>query len=170
MTVGPRVGFWKARPGWQSGGGGDAGCPSSLGECLPAHEPNEHGGAAAAVVTQRQFGAELRRAGQPVDAFGVGRHFKVGVHRWPKALRPASLTGFPCSGRLNLTFYLVNKTATRLPESLWLRFRPLPPASGPPLVWTMNKLDSDIDPLDIVVNGSRVRADVCARWSAGFVG
>jgi hypothetical protein len=34
----------------------------------------------------------------------------------------------------------------------------------------MNKLDSDIDPLDIVVNGSRVRADVCARWSAGFVG
>eukprot|EP00053_Salpingoeca_punica_P002328 m.37251 g.37251 ORF g.37251 m.37251 type:complete len:723 (-) comp11520_c0_seq4:1207-3375(-) len=46
-----------------------------------------------------------------------------------------------------------NKTATRYPEAMWLRFNPV--LKTPGRGWTMDKLDSLIDPLDVMVNGSR---------------
>jgi len=55
---------------------------------------------------------------------------------------------------LEVSLQLFNKTATRLPESMWFRFRPAvpDPETGK---WTMSKLNQQINPLDVMVNGSR---------------
>jgi len=61
---------------------------------------------------------------------------------------------------VNVTLRLYNKTATRLPESHWLRFTPPPRTSGTSgagggLTWGMEKLGSHISPLEVCHNGSR---------------
>lgn len=45
-----------------------------------------------------------------------------------------------------------NKVATRLPEALWMSFVPIASASAK---WVMNILSSSIDPLDVVLRGTR---------------
>mmetsp|Transcript_22686 Transcript_22686/g.44914 ORF Transcript_22686/g.44914 Transcript_22686/m.44914 type:complete len:749 (-) Transcript_22686:322-2568(-) len=50
---------------------------------------------------------------------------------------------------VSVELLLFNKTATRLPESMWSSFVPAGACE-----WRMDKLGSSIDPLDVVVNGS----------------
>jgi len=57
------------------------------------------------------------------------------------------------AGQLNFTLTLVNKTATRLAESLWLCFQPL--VSQSQQAWSLDKLGSLVSPFDVVGNGSR---------------
>jgi hypothetical protein len=75
------------------------------------------------------------------------------------------LAGAPQEAYLNFTFterssgggvniamelQLFNKTATRLPESMFFSFKP-----GVPGDWTVHKLASRISPLDVIQNGSQ---------------
>jgi len=54
-------------------------------------------------------------------------------------------------GNIQMTLHLLNKTASRLPEALWLRFNPKPQKDS---TWLLNKLGSYINPFPVVVNGS----------------
>ena len=56
--------------------------------------------------------------------------------------------------KLFLDVTWVNKTATRLPEALWLRFAPAR-AAVDPASWSLYKLHSPVSPLDVVRNGSQ---------------
>ena len=61
----------------------------------------------------------------------------------------------PKSGReseLNLTVYFVNKTSTRLPESISLLFNPIVSNTSS---MTISKLGEDISVLDVIKNGSK---------------
>eukprot|EP00299_Pterocystis_sp_00344_P018300 c9142_g1_i1.p1 GENE.c9142_g1_i1~~c9142_g1_i1.p1 ORF type:complete len:752 (-),score=203.29 c9142_g1_i1:11-2236(-) len=63
---------------------------------------------------------------------------------------------FPIFGdvnQINISLTVVNKTATRLPESMWFRVNPLVPEDSNG--WKMVKLGVDIDPLSVMANGSR---------------
>lgn len=90
----------------------------------------------------------------------------------PGLTHPATRT------RIQLTVSVLNKTSTRLPESLWVRyehylaqsrlmrlstevatrahsrFSPVVASNGQG--WMMEKLGAAVDPSDVVVNGSRV--------------
>eukprot|EP00049_Salpingoeca_infusionum_P003197 m.64385 g.64385 ORF g.64385 m.64385 type:complete len:732 (+) comp12011_c0_seq2:41-2236(+) len=58
--------------------------------------------------------------------------------------------------QLNVRFTTLNKTATRLPESAWLKFNPnVSPQQTVPSGWMMDKLGYLVDPLNVVINGSR---------------
>ena len=48
-------------------------------------------------------------------------------------------------GRINITLFLFNKTATKLPEAMWLSFSPL--TLFPNESWRMDKLGQFMDPL-----------------------
>ena len=54
---------------------------------------------------------------------------------------------------IDVTFTEINKTATRITESHWLRFHPTPTVC--PSQMRLHKIDSLVDPIDIVYNGSR---------------
>jgi hypothetical protein len=51
-----------------------------------------------------------------------------------------------------LNFSWSHKPATRLPEALWLSFRPLAPD---PTGWTLEKSGEQVSPLDVVQSGNR---------------
>ena len=53
---------------------------------------------------------------------------------------------------IHLTFSWVQKPATRLPEALWLSFRPIAPD---PKGWMLEKSDKPVFPMDVVQSGSR---------------
>jgi hypothetical protein len=53
---------------------------------------------------------------------------------------------------VELTFWWFGKIANRMPESLWLSFRPLAPE---PHAWTMEKVDRPVSPFDVVRGGNR---------------
>jgi hypothetical protein len=53
---------------------------------------------------------------------------------------------------LQLNFYWFGKPPTRLPEALWLSFRPL---AADPKGWTLDKSGESISPFDVVVSGNR---------------
>ncbi|KAK9915574.1 hypothetical protein WJX75_001002 [Coccomyxa subellipsoidea] len=55
--------------------------------------------------------------------------------------------------RLFYNVLWVNKTATRMPEALWVRMRPDPQVADPD-TWGMSKLGSLVSPTDVVRNGS----------------
>ncbi|CAL8470098.1 g9640 [Coccomyxa elongata] len=55
--------------------------------------------------------------------------------------------------RLLYNVLWVNKTATRLPEALWVQFTPDAKVADPD-TWAMSKLGSLVSPLDVVRNGS----------------
>jgi len=44
------------------------------------------------------------------------------------------------------------KTSTRLPEAFWLTFNPVVTSNDG---WKMDKLGLDVDPLDVILNGSQ---------------
>ena len=50
---------------------------------------------------------------------------------------------------INVSFDIIDKTATRLAEGLFIRFN----ASGP-VTWKVNSLDGSIDPFDVVPGGN----------------
>lgn len=54
----------------------------------------------------------------------------------------------------------VNKTATRLPEAMWVQFAPSSTVADPHS-WQMYKLGRPISPLDVVYNGSQSMHAVC---------
>ena len=48
-----------------------------------------------------------------------------------------------------------NKTATRLPESMWLKFTPL--AKSPAAYWELDVLGYPVNPLDVAERGTRFK-------------
>ena len=53
---------------------------------------------------------------------------------------------------IRVNFYWFGKPATRLPEALWLTFRPLAPSTAG---WTMDKSGEEVSPFDVVGSGNR---------------
>ncbi len=56
------------------------------------------------------------------------------------------------SPQLGLAAIWQDKTPTRLPEALWLRFRPGPAAGSN---WQLHKLGGSVSPGEVMVNGSQ---------------
>lgn len=56
------------------------------------------------------------------------------------------------SDQLHLTLVWQNKTATRLPEALWLRFKPSNSGDVNPDSWVMHKIGSNIYPHEVKCN------------------
>jgi hypothetical protein len=56
------------------------------------------------------------------------------------------------SGLLEITLSWFDKPACRLPEAFWLTFCPVDSAAG---TWSMHKLGSEINPMDVISNGAR---------------
>lgn len=57
---------------------------------------------------------------------------------------------------LEMTFVIVNKTTTRLPEEAWVEFRPdLAPAPPSNQSISFEKIGEQVDPRDILANGSK---------------
>lgn len=65
-----------------------------------------------------------------------------------------SLPSDPADNTLRLTVSSYNKTATRLPESLFLRFN-ITQSPGAPVQWLAGKLDSWVDPTDTALGGNQ---------------
>lgn len=59
-------------------------------------------------------------------------------------------------GEIHIEMSWFNKTATRLPESIWMIFKPIADkfeeAEGK---WRLNKLGYEVDPLNVIINGSK---------------
>lgn len=73
----------------------------------------------------------------------------------------------PDTPQLHVTLAWQNKTVTRLPEALWLRFRPGPGAVDEES-WVMKKMDSHIKPQEVrlcAVMGRGVvnRVEMCGK-------
>jgi len=70
---------------------------------------------------------------------------------WTQYDFPPSPSSPSSSSRVNVSLALYNKTATRLPEGLFLRLRPAaaaaPPGPGGSLVWRVNKLGQAVNVL-----------------------
>eukprot|EP00045_Choanoeca_perplexa_P014370 m.168729 g.168729 ORF g.168729 m.168729 type:complete len:726 (-) comp16655_c1_seq1:414-2591(-) len=58
------------------------------------------------------------------------------------------------AAQLLVAVRLLNKTATRLPESMWVRFEPEVGAASD-ATWRMAKLTGEVSPWDVHLNGSR---------------
>ncbi|KAL4420038.1 hypothetical protein ABPG77_001288 [Micractinium sp. CCAP 211/92] len=58
------------------------------------------------------------------------------------------------SSELRVAVTWQDKTPTRLPEALWVRWRP-DPAALHPSTWALHKLGQPISPLEVILNGSR---------------
>lgn len=92
--------------------------------------------------------------GPPDDTDGLQLHLeltfphKLVKHAGAPARAWLSLQSAADSTRLDVTLVWQNKTATRLPEALWLRFKP-----GKGGVdegsWLMHKLDGAISPAEV---------------------
>jgi hypothetical protein len=76
---------------------------------------------------------------------------KSGVVAWPQKLYLELL--FPKNEPvMKIQFYCFGKVANRMPEAMWLTFRPdAPDAKG----WMIEKSDYSIDPLNVVRGGNR---------------
>lgn len=61
---------------------------------------------------------------------------------------------------------MFNKTATRLPEAMWVSFEPSPATpthptpSDPPGVWTMDKIGTSVSPTAVIAGGSQYQHSV----------
>eukprot|EP01087_Luapelamoeba_hula_P000994 TRINITY_DN10754_c0_g1_i1.p1 TRINITY_DN10754_c0_g1~~TRINITY_DN10754_c0_g1_i1.p1 ORF type:complete len:714 (-),score=88.74 TRINITY_DN10754_c0_g1_i1:50-2191(-) len=55
--------------------------------------------------------------------------------------------------QINIRLLLSNKTSTRLPEAHWFSF--MPDRSANPGQWIFSKLGADVNPFDVVLNGSQ---------------
>lgn len=60
-----------------------------------------------------------------------------------------------------------NKTATRMPEALWLSFNPVVSGNGS---WWMNKLGTMVSPLEVMVNGSQAQHAISRTASVFYAG
>lgn len=88
-------------------------------------------------------------------SFLVETAFAADVHELagaPEALwlRLDVPRGAAAGGVLNVTLEMFNKTATRLPEGLFLRFN-----ASAPRGWRFETLGSDVDPFDVVPGGNQ---------------
>ncbi len=71
----------------------------------------------------------------------------------PNSSSETSTTGSPAN--ISLEVRWINKTTTRMPEAIWLRFDPPVASPSAALLWEMDKLGQWISPSEVILNGSR---------------
>ena len=81
--------------------------------------------------------------------------YEFSQHQLESKSNSNDTTGTTSVLRVNITLWAFNKTATRTTESWWLRFQPAENAALRHRNMRLSKLGSLIDPLDVVLNGSR---------------
>jgi hypothetical protein len=124
---------------------------------------------AAAAPVRRDWLPALRALYRRVDAATGSLHLLAQLAFPEEAVRAYGAPGgdvwqawavptLPFVDRWNVSLTWYNKTATRLPEALWLRFRPLRPAApaapAAEVAWRLTKLGGEIDASAIIGNGS----------------
>jgi hypothetical protein len=99
------------------------------------------------------------------DQHGLMIHLKL---TWPHKLAKEAgapsaswvvLHSPPDTDKLHMTVVVQNKTATRLPEALWLRFKPGYGAVDEES-WVMHKLDGHVKPQEVKMLISRLSPEV----------
>lgn len=84
-----------------------------------------------------------------------------GLVAWPKQMFLELV--FPKDrAEMQLMFYALDKAPNRMPEALWLTFNP---QTGTEARWTLEKVDQDISPLDVVSGGARRMHAVTSRFA-----
>ena len=73
----------------------------------------------------------------------------------------------PTSRAINVSLTMLNKTATRLPEGLFLRFKPWG-CSGAPLRYSVDKLGQPVDPLEVQPGGNHRQHGVGVGVTVGL--
>lgn len=74
-----------------------------------------------------------------------------GLVAWPKQMYLDLV--FPKEkAEVRLTFYALSKAPNRMPEAMWLTFKPRTSSAAN---WTLEKVNQEISPLDVVVGGGR---------------
>jgi hypothetical protein len=86
---------------------------------------------------------------------------QLGLVAWPKRMYLDLI--FPRARPVvEMTFYALGKAPNRMPEAMWLTFRPQTSAAAN---WTLEKVNQDVSPLDVVAGGGRRMHAVTARFS-----
>jgi len=82
-----------------------------------------------------------------------------GLVAWPKSMY-LEVFAPNVEPKLSVTFYAVGKAPNRMPESMWLTFKPQ--TQGPPN-WILEKVDHDVSATDVVRGGGRRMHAVTSR-------
>jgi hypothetical protein len=118
-------------------------------------------GSAAGGAARRDVRPRLRRVWRRAAPAG-GLHVVV-ESAFPEDLvaqagAPAAvwteIRSLPGSNDLLVDVIWENKTATRLPEALWVAWRPDPRAAADPATWTLSKMGQPVRPGEVLRNGS----------------
>jgi hypothetical protein len=62
---------------------------------------------------------------------------------------------------VNITFYAMNKAPNRMPEAMWLTFKPQTTSTA---TWTFEKVNQDVSALDVVEGGGRRMHAVTSKF------
>jgi len=82
-----------------------------------------------------------------------------GLVAWPKSMY-LDVIAPNAEPILHITFYAIGKAPNRMPESMWLTFKPQT-QSAPN--WILNKVDHDVSATDVVRGGGRRMHAVTSR-------
>ena len=86
---------------------------------------------------------------------------RLGLAAWPATMYLELV--FPkAEPAVHLHFYALNKSANRMPEAMWLTFKPQTTADAR---WTLEKVDQLVSPLDVVRGGARSMHAVTSRFA-----
>ena len=88
------------------------------------------------------------------SSFGAGLHANFGAPQqmWTRIALPRGADPEETAS-ISLTYEIYDKTATRLPEGLFLRMNAS--SSGGPLAWRVVSLGGSVDPFDVVPGGNQ---------------
>ncbi len=84
-----------------------------------------------------------------------------GLVAWPRSIY-LEVIAPKTQPSLQVTFYALGKAPNRMPESMWLSFKPQ--TKGSPR-WALEKVDQDVSPTDVVRGGGRRMHAVTARFA-----
>jgi hypothetical protein len=86
---------------------------------------------------------------------------RLGLVAWPATMYLELV--FPkAEPVVHLTYSALNKSANRMPEAMWLTFKPQTKADAR---WTLEKVDQPVSPLDVVRGGARSMHAVTSRFA-----
>lgn len=86
---------------------------------------------------------------------------RLGLVAWPKQIY-LDLVFPKAKPVMEMTFYVLDKAPNRMPEAMWLTFKP---RTTPAASWTLEKVNQNVSPLDVIAGGNRRMHAVTSRFS-----
>ena len=84
-----------------------------------------------------------------------------GLVAWPRSMY-LEMIAPKAEPALHVTFYAIGKPPNRMPESMWLTFKP---QTGSSPTWIFEKVDQEVSATDVLSGGSRRMPAVTSRLS-----